>query len=84
MSTLMLRLADGSRIRRRFVRADTMGKVFDWADVQGVDLESQKLSSSFPKVRRRDILCARQKGSGRGAHIHICFCSRSCCQGQSA
>lgn len=49
-ATLMLRLADGSRVRRRFLRSDTMGKVLDWADVQGVDLESQRLSSTFPKA----------------------------------
>eukprot|EP00904_Undaria_pinnatifida_P001733 jgi/Undpi1/11560/HiC_scaffold_30.g13857.m1 len=49
-ATFMLRLADGSRVRRRFLRSDTMGKVLDWADVQGVDLESQRLSSTFPKA----------------------------------
>lgn len=54
-ATLMLRLADGSRVRRRFLRSDTMGKVLDWADVQGVDLESQRLSSTFPKVRSRAL-----------------------------
>ena len=54
-ATLMLRLADGSRVRRRFLRSDTMGKVLDWADVQGVDLESQRLSSTFPKVRSRTL-----------------------------
>lgn len=50
-ATIMLRLADGSRVRRRFLRADSMGKVLDWADVQGMDLDAQRLSSSFPKVR---------------------------------
>lgn len=49
-STLMLRLSDGSRVRRRFLRADPMGKVLDWADVQGVDLAAQRLSSTLPKV----------------------------------
>lgn len=55
-ATLMLRLADGSRIRRRFLRSDPMGKVLDWADVQGVDLDAQRLSSTMPKVRTRDTL----------------------------
>eukprot|EP00903_Cladosiphon_okamuranus_P020027 g18395.t1 len=49
-STLMLRLTDGSRVRRRFLRADPMGKVLDWADVQGVDLAAQRLSSTLPKA----------------------------------
>ncbi|CAB1102447.1 unnamed protein product [Ectocarpus sp. CCAP 1310/34] len=49
-ATLMLRLADGSRIRRRFLRSDPMGKVLDWADVQGVDLDAQRLSSTMPKA----------------------------------
>eukprot|EP00752_Nemacystus_decipiens_P010534 g9380.t1 len=49
-STLMLRLTDGSRVRRRFLRAESMGKVLDWADVQGVDLEAQRLSSTLPKA----------------------------------
>lgn len=56
VSTLMLRLADGSRVRRRFLRSDVMEKVLDWADVQGVDLEAQRLSSTFPKVRTTGIL----------------------------
>ncbi|CAN0484157.1 unnamed protein product, partial [Hapterophycus canaliculatus] len=42
-ATIMLRLADGSRVRRRFLRTDRMGKVLDWADVQGVDLGAQRL-----------------------------------------
>ncbi|CAM9477769.1 unnamed protein product [Ectocarpus sp. 4 AP-2014] len=49
-ATLMLRLTDGSRIRRRFLRSDPMGKVLDWADVQGVDLDAQRLSSTMPKA----------------------------------
>lgn len=55
--TIMLRLTDGSRVRRRFLRSDTMGKVLDWADVQGVDLEAQQLSSSLPKVCGKEDLC---------------------------
>ncbi len=31
-----------------------MGKVLDWADVHGVDLEAQRLSSTLPKVRLRE------------------------------
>lgn len=50
VSTLMLRLADGTRVRRRFQRSDAIGKVLDWADVQGVDLDTQRLSCSFPKA----------------------------------
>lgn len=33
-----------------------MGKVLDWADVQGVDLEAQRLSSSLPKVSSRQYV----------------------------
>ncbi|CAM9497580.1 unnamed protein product [Pylaiella littoralis] len=49
-ATLMLRLSNGSRVRRRFLRSDPMGKVLDWADVQGVDLETQRLSSTLLKA----------------------------------
>lgn len=65
----MLRLADGSRVRRRFLRSDTMGRVLDWADVQGVDLESQRLSSTFPKVRSRAL--TRQVGSQALRHPFV-------------
>lgn len=64
--TIMLRLTDGSRVRRRFLRSDTMGKVLDWADVQGVDLEAQQLSSSLPKVcGKEDLLRVRKTPTDR-------------------
>ncbi|CAM9184440.1 unnamed protein product [Choristocarpus tenellus] len=50
VSTIMLRLGDGSRVRRRFLCSDPLEQVFDWADVQGVDLGEQRLASSFPKA----------------------------------
>ncbi|CAM9487620.1 unnamed protein product [Chrysoparadoxa australica] len=48
--TIMLRLGDGSRQRRRFRAGESMAKVFDWADVLLVDLDSQQLASSMPKA----------------------------------
>lgn len=71
VSTLMLRLADGTRIRRRFLRSDVMGKVLDWADIQGVDLDAQRLSSSFPKVRSPKYTIELQLG-------FLCCCGRCC------
>ena len=38
-----------------------MGKVLDWADVQGVDLEAQRLSSTLPKVGGKKMVGARAR-----------------------
>lgn len=50
-TSLVVRLPDGSRIGRRFHKDDTLEKVFDWAEVNGVDIEVACLVMSFPKKR---------------------------------
>lgn len=51
ITSLVVRLPDGSRIGRRFHKDETLEKVFDWAEVNGVDIEVACLVMSFPKKR---------------------------------
>ncbi|CAM9593059.1 unnamed protein product, partial [Discosporangium mesarthrocarpum] len=75
VSTVMLRLQDGSRVKRRFLRSDNMGRVLDWADVQGVDLSAQQLSMSFPKTTftypRDANLSLEEAGLGKQAMLFV-------------
>jgi len=49
VTSIVLRLPDGTRVDRRFHVSDTLGKVFDWADVQGVSIEHAALVTSYPR-----------------------------------
>lgn len=51
ITSLVVRLPDGNRIGRRFHKDDTLEKVFDWAEVNGVDIEIACLVMSFPRKR---------------------------------
>lgn len=50
-----------------------MGKVLDWADVQGVDLDQQRLSSTLPKVRKARKSRYR-RGGGAMVGVLAVFC----------
>lgn len=51
VASLVVRLPDGSRVGRRFHKDETLEKVFDWAEVQGVDIDVACLVMSFPRKR---------------------------------
>lgn len=50
---VMLRLPDGTRVNRRFAKEDALEKVFDWAEVNQVDIEVACLVTSYPRKRLR-------------------------------
>lgn len=49
VTSIVLRLPDGTRVDRRFRLEDTVRVIFDWADIQGVSIEHAALVSSFPR-----------------------------------
>lgn len=49
IATVVLRLPDGTRVGRRFEQGDVVEKVFDWAEVNGVDIEVACLVISYPR-----------------------------------
>lgn len=51
VASVVMRLPDGRRIGRRFHRDDKTEKVFDWAEVNCVDIEVACLVTSFPRRR---------------------------------
>lgn len=53
VASVMLRLPNGTRVGRRFMQEDAMEKVFDWAEVNGVDIEVASLVMSYPKKTLR-------------------------------
>jgi len=48
-ATVVLRLPDGGRVSRRFDRGEKLSVLFDWADVQGVELVYACLVSNYPR-----------------------------------
>eukprot|EP00163_Fabomonas_tropica_P034803 TRINITY_DN984_c0_g2_i1.p1 TRINITY_DN984_c0_g2~~TRINITY_DN984_c0_g2_i1.p1 ORF type:complete len:325 (-),score=70.57 TRINITY_DN984_c0_g2_i1:616-1590(-) len=54
-ATIQLRMPDGSKNRRRFHLADTIGTIMDYIDVQGVDLQNYQLITNFPKKIYDDL-----------------------------
>jgi len=48
-ASIVIRLPDGTRASRRFWGSDKMSRLFDWADVQGVDITVARLVSTFPR-----------------------------------
>ena len=46
---IAVRLPGGAKAQRAFAVSDALEKVFDWADVEGVDLEATKLVQTRPK-----------------------------------
>ncbi|CAN8076993.1 unnamed protein product [Agarophyton chilense] len=53
IASLVLRLPDGSRVGRRFEKHDAMEKVFDWAEVNRVDIEVACLVVAYPRKNFR-------------------------------
>lgn len=51
--SVMLRLPDGTRVERRFSKEDVLEKVFDWAEVNSVDIEVACLVTTFPRKSYR-------------------------------
>lgn len=49
IASVMLRLPDGSRVGRRFPKDHALECVFDWAEVNSVDIEVACLVTSFPR-----------------------------------
>lgn len=49
VASVMLRLPNGIRVGRRFDKDDALEKVFDWAEVNGVDIEIACLVMAFPR-----------------------------------
>lgn len=49
IASIVLRLPDGTRVGRRFIQNDALEKVFDWAEVNGVDIEVACLIIPFPR-----------------------------------
>ena len=53
IASIVLKLPDGSRVGRRFCKSDVMEKVFDWAEVNRMDIESACLVVSYPRKKFR-------------------------------
>lgn len=51
--SIMLRLPNGTRVQRRFGKEDCLERVFDWAEVNSVDIEVACLVSQYPRKRYR-------------------------------
>lgn len=49
VASVVLRLPDGTRVGRRFMQEEALEKVFDWAEVNGVDIEVACLVTSYPR-----------------------------------
>ncbi|PXF48469.1 Plant UBX domain-containing protein 10 [Gracilariopsis chorda] len=49
IASVVLRLPDGSRVGRRFSKDEALEKVFDWAEVNRVDIEVACLVVAFPR-----------------------------------
>uniref|UniRef100_A0A7S1XDM9 UBX domain-containing protein n=2 Tax=Compsopogon caeruleus TaxID=31354 RepID=A0A7S1XDM9_9RHOD len=49
VASIVLRLPNGSRVSRRFLSSAPLRDVFDWADVQGVEIALACLASNFPR-----------------------------------
>eukprot|EP00871_Galdieria_phlegrea_P003928 jgi/Galph1/4536/GphlegSOOS_G3183.1 len=47
--SIAVRQADGNRFERRFKRQDMLRQVFDWVDINGIDIEKINLVCNFPK-----------------------------------
>ncbi|KAI0565586.1 Ubiquitin-like protein [Gracilaria domingensis] len=53
IASLVLRLPDGSRVGRRFEKHDALERVFDWAEVNRVDIEVACLVVAYPRKNFR-------------------------------
>lgn len=53
VASIVLRLPNGTRVGRRFLQDDSLEKVFDWAEVNGVDIEVACLVMSYPRKSLR-------------------------------
>ncbi len=51
--SIMLRLPNGTRVQRRFGKDEFLERVFDWAEVNCVDIEVACLVSQYPRKRFR-------------------------------
>lgn len=49
VASVVVRLPDGQRVGRRFNQEEALEQVFDWAEVNGVDIEKACLVMSFPR-----------------------------------
>ncbi|CDF35762.1 unnamed protein product [Chondrus crispus] len=49
VASVVMRLPDGSRVGRRFEKANAMEVVFDWAEVNRVDIEKASLVTTYPR-----------------------------------
>lgn len=49
VASVVIRLPDGNRVGRRFLQTDRLEKVFDWAEVNRVDIEVASLVVAFPR-----------------------------------
>lgn len=49
IASVMVRLPNGCRIGRRFSKDDALEKLFDWAEVNGVDIEVACLVMAYPR-----------------------------------
>lgn len=71
--TVMLRLLDGRKVKRRFSKeSSTLGTFFDWADVEGVDLEDVNLTLGGAKrgasfEHPRDVNLTLEEGGMGGS-----------------
>lgn len=53
VATIVMRLPEGERVNRRFSKSVALEEVFDWAEVNSVDIEVACLVSSYPRRRFR-------------------------------
>lgn len=53
VASVVVRLPDGSRVGRRFSKEEAMEKVFDWAEVNRVDIEVACLVTNYPRKSLR-------------------------------
>lgn len=51
--SVVLRLPNGTRVQRRFGKDDVLERVFDWAEVNLVDIEVACLVTAYPRKRFR-------------------------------
>lgn len=49
VANIVIRLPDGQKASRRFAKTAMLGSVFDWAEVNSVDIELACLVSSYPR-----------------------------------